>query len=168
MATRGRFADSLMDFREARPAHAPPKRAAEEEGRSDEGGPHGSDWREGEAVSWVPRVGGVCERVADHSSPPVGTPAGHPGHAHAVRASGIGLVSAQARFLLFFSFSFSIPFSFYLNLMLNSTLNSTLWIFTYKLYLCNKNTKSEDIYLYILFIFLYPSFFSYSKTPISI
>jgi hypothetical protein len=47
----------------ARLARVPPKRTAKEEGRPDEGGPHGSGWRDGEAVAWVPVVGAVVRRT---------------------------------------------------------------------------------------------------------
>jgi hypothetical protein len=59
---------------------------------------------------------------------------------------------------------FSIPFS----LFSNPILNSNFMAHHYELYLCNNNTKSENIYLYILFIYLYPYSFSYFQTQISI
>jgi hypothetical protein len=97
MVIRGRFAESHTDFREARPARVPLKRAAEEEGRSDEGGPHGSDWREGEAGQWAPRSRRSSARAAVGLGPHIGK----------MHLGPKGRQSAQVRFLFFF---FSIPF----------------------------------------------------------
>jgi hypothetical protein len=68
-------------------------------------------------------------------------------------------------FLFIFYFLFSL-----LKVNLNSNLIQTFCGSSLQLYLCNKNTNSEDIHLYILFIYFFhiPSLFSYFQTLISI
>jgi hypothetical protein len=67
-----------------------------------------------------------------------------------------------------FLFFFFIPFSFYLNLKLYSNLIQLCGSSFINSIFAIKNTKPEDIYLYILFIFSYLFSFPYFQTLISI